>query len=264
MENLKTYREYGAELERRLRLKTFPVAIKLLEKEKDIPEGAKRPLKDFGHHFSLCQTLEMSRRDGKIMAMLKEDHWCFEPVVGYGLGEPPDYFLQGHNRYPKDVATLEAGKHYAEEFPRLEAGKYIGMASAPLPSTNFQPDVIMIYCDAAQLCLLLLGREYKDGRNLKCSISGHAACVYGVVPAVQSGECQMAVPCRGDHYRAMAGDEEMIFTVPAGKLEDLMLGLRAIEKTGSKLPVGYSFRPEYPLLDSYQKIGEMMGYLKKK
>ena len=262
MPDLKVYHEYGEELERRLHLKTSPLALKLLERAEDIPEGATRPLKDFGRHFSLCQVFQMSRREGRTLAMLKEDHWCFEPVVGYGMGEPPEYFMQGHNRFPKDVATLEAGKHYAEEFPRLNAGKYVGIATAPLPSTNFEPDAVMIYCDAAQLCLLLLGREYKDGYNLKCSISGHAACVYGVVPALQTGECQVAVPCRGDHYRAMAGDEEMIFTVPRGKLEDLMTGLRAIEATGSKLPVGYSFRPEYPLLESYRKIGEMMGYIK--
>jgi uncharacterized protein (DUF169 family) len=262
MADLKTYQEYGDELERRLRLKTFPLAIKMLENEKDIPDGAKRPLKDFGHHLSLCQVLQMSRREGRIMAMLKEDHWCFEPVVGFGLGEPPAYFMEGHNRYPKDVATLEAGKHYADEFPRLKVGEYVGMASAPLKSTNFEPDVVMIYGDSSQLCLLLLGREYKDGRNLKCEISGHAACVYGVVPAVKTGECQVAVPCRGDHYRAMASDEEMIFTVPRGKLDDLMAGLRAIEKTGSKLPVGYSLLPQYPLLESYKKIGQMMGYMK--
>ncbi len=262
MASLKVYQEYGEEIERRLRLKTFPLALKLLKRGEEIPEGAKRPQKDFGHHLSLCQVFQISRREGKIMAMLKEDHWCFEPVVGYGLGEPPDYFMQGHNRYPKDVATLEAGKHYAEEFPRLEVGKYIGIVSAPLKATSFEPDIVMIYCDSAQLCLLLLGREYKEGYNLKCSISGHAACVYGVVPALQSGECQVAVPCRGDHYRAMAADEEMIFTVPKNKLEDLVLGLRRIEATGSKLPVGYSFRPEYPLLESYKKIGEMMGYIK--
>jgi hypothetical protein len=52
MADLKRYREYGDELERRLRSKTFPLAIKLLKKEKDIPEGAQKPLKDFGHHFS--------------------------------------------------------------------------------------------------------------------------------------------------------------------------------------------------------------------
>jgi len=43
MADLKRYREYGDELERRLRSKTFPLAIKLLKKEKDIPEGPKNP-----------------------------------------------------------------------------------------------------------------------------------------------------------------------------------------------------------------------------
>ncbi|HSB79421.1 MAG TPA: DUF169 domain-containing protein [Candidatus Methylomirabilis sp.] len=263
MADLKIYQEYGEELERRLRLKTFPLALKLLEKETDIPAGAKRPLKDFGHHLSLCQVFQMSRRDGRVMAMLKEDHWCFEPVVGYGLGEPPDFFMEGHNRYPRDVATLEAGRHYADEFPRLKVGQYVGIASGPLRATNFEPDLVMIYCDSSQLCLLLLGREYREGYNLKCQISGHAACVYGVIPALETGECQVAVPCRGDHYRAMAGDEEMIFTVPRRRLDDLMVGLRSIEKTGSKLPNGYSFLPEYPLPESYKKIGQMMGYMKR-
>jgi len=262
MTQIEAFQNCGEELERRLRLKTFPMALKLLRHEGEIPPGAVRPLRDLKYHLSLCQTYQLSRREGKVMAMLKEDHWCFEPVVGLGLGEPPQYFLDGHNRYPRDVATLEAGRHFAEEFPRLKVGQYIGLASAPLHGTPFEPDAVMIYCDSSQLCLLLLGREYKEGYNLKCALSGHAACVYGLVPAIQSGDCQVAVPCRGDHYRAMTGDEEMIFTVPRGRLEDLMTGLRYIEKTGSKLPTGYSFQPEYRLPEAYQKIADMMGYLK--
>jgi uncharacterized protein (DUF169 family) len=261
MMDLSAYHGFGEELERRLRLKTFPVAMKLLENESDIPEGAIRPVQDFGHHLSLCQAFQLSRREGKAMAMLKEDMWCFEPVIGYGLAEPPEYFIQGHNRYPKDVATLKAGSRFAHELPRLEAGKYIGVVSAPLIKTNFEPDLIMIYGDTAQLNLLLLGREYRDGRNLTCSLSGHAACVYAVVPAVLSGECQVAVPCRGDRYRAMAGDDEMIFTVHRQKLEDLIVGLRHVNSTGSKLPNGYSFQPEYPLFESYEKIAKMIGYI---
>jgi len=261
MRDVEGYQAWGEELERRLRLKTAPLALKLLEREHEIPAGAKRPLKDFGHHLSLCQAFQLSRRTGVTVAMLREDHWCCEPVIGYGLGEPPAYFLDGHNRYPRDVASLEAGRHYAEEFPRVPVGKYVGSISAPLRATPVAPDLVMIYCDSAQLCLLLLGREYHDGYNLKCEISGHAACVYGVVPALQAGECRVAVPCRGDHYRAMAGDDEMIFTVPVTKLEALLDGLRSIEKTGSKLPTGYSYLPEYPLPDSYRKIAGMMGYL---
>jgi len=157
-------------------------------------------------------------------------------VVGYGIAESPQYFLEGYNRFPEDVATLEAGRNYAHDFPRLPVGRYIGIMAAPLPVTKFEPDLVLIYCDSAQLSLLLLGREYKNGHYLKCSLSSHAACVYSVVPAIQTGECCVAVPCRGDHYEAMAADDEMIFSVPHAKLEDLMLGLRYLETAGSKLP----------------------------
>jgi uncharacterized protein (DUF169 family) len=112
MAELECYHGYGDELERRLRLKTFPLALKLLENEGDMPDEAERPLRDFGHHLSLCQAFQISRREGATIAMLKEDNWCPEPVIGYGLGDPPEYFLEGHNRFPRDVETLEAGKHY--------------------------------------------------------------------------------------------------------------------------------------------------------
>ena len=261
MADLEAYHGYGDELERRLRLKTFPLALKLLENEGDIPDGSQRPIRDFGHHLSLCQAFQISRREGTAVAMLEEDNWCPEPVIGYGLGEPPKYFLEGHNRFPHDVENLEAGSHYAQQFPRLEVGKYVGVVSAPLRTANFEPDFVVIYCDSAQLSLLLLAREYKEGYDLKCSLSSHAACVYGVVPAVISGECQVAMPCRGDHYRAMAGDDEIIVTVPKGRLEDLMAGLKYVNSTGSRLPRGYTFLPEYPQRESYEKIAKMMGYL---
>jgi len=254
------FQAWGDELERRIRLKTFPLAIKMLEKDQDIPEGAQRPLRDFGFSLSLCQSFQISRREGATMANLAEDMWCFEPVVAYGLGEAPEYFLEGHNRYPKDVATLEAGRNYAREFPRLEVGKYVGVVSAPLTRASFQPDLVMIYCDSSQLSLLLLGREWKEGYSLRVALSSHAACVFGVVPALISGECQVAIPCRGDHYGAMAGDDELIFTVPLARMEDLVAGLRHVERTGSRLPHGYRLSPEYNQTESYEKTAMMMGH----
>jgi uncharacterized protein (DUF169 family) len=228
------WNEYGEELDRRVRPKTFPLAVKLLKNEEDIPKEAQRPQRDLGHRLMLCQGFQLSRRDGITVAMLREDMWCHEPVIGYGLQEPPEYFSEGHTRFPRDVSSLEAGRHYADEFA-------------------------MIYCDGAQLSLLLLAREWKDGYNLPCNLSSHAACVYGVVPAMASGRCQVAIPCRGDHYSAMAGDEEMVFTVPRGKLEDLITGLRYVEKTGSLLPRGYNLPPEYPQADNYEEIAKIMG-----
>ena len=262
--NLKELQKCGEELRSRLYLKTFPLAVKLLEKEDAIPKEAMRPLRDLGYHLELCQAYATSRREGTLIAMLLEDMWCVEPVIGYGLVKPPQYFLEGHNRFPQDVATSEAGKNYASDFPRLPAGKYIGVMSAPLKTAIFEPDVVMMYGDSPQLSLLLLAREYKVGHDLKCNISSHAACVYSIVPAIQTGECRVAIPCRGDHYSAIAGDEEWIFTAPIGKLEDLMTGLRYLETTGSKLPRNYRMRREPELPESYMKLAKMAGMLKEK
>jgi uncharacterized protein (DUF169 family) len=261
MPDIKTCHQASEELERRLRLKTLPVAFKLLTKESDIPKEALRPRKDMGYHLAACQGLQLSRRDGATVAMLKEDHWCAEAVIGYGLGEAPEYFMQGHNRYPDDVDNLEAGRHYAEEYPKLPLNKYTGTVSAPLRATTFEPDIIIIYCDSTQLSLLMLAREYKDGYNLKTALSSHAACVYSVVPPMLNDDFQVSIPCRGDHYHAMAGDEELIFSLPGSKLDMLLSGLRYVEKIGSELPKGYSFRPEYPLKEPYAKIGKMMGFI---
>jgi len=259
MTELETLHKYGEELEKRLHLKTFPLAVKLIEKEEDIPEGAVRPLRDLGYHMPLCQAFATSRRDGTLMAELKEDMLCFEPVVGYGMAEPPQYFLDGNNRFPQDVESLDVGKNYATDFPRLPVGKYIGVISAPLMAANFKPDLVIVYCDSAQLSLLLLAREYKIGYDLKQSLSSHAACVYSVVPAIQTGECRIAIPCRGDHYFAIAGDDELVFAIPVEKLDDLMEGLRFLETTGSKLPKNYSMmhEPEFP--ESYMEIARMTG-----
>jgi uncharacterized protein (DUF169 family) len=268
MPDLETYRDWGTELERRLRLRSHPLAIRLLEDESDVPTDAARPRSEEGTRLSLCQAFERSRRDGDTVAMLGEDMWCFEPVVGYGLEEPPAAFLDGDNRYPDDVATRKAGRRYAEEFPKLDTDRYVGVLSAPLDSTPVEPHVVTLYLDSEQLSLLLLGREYRGGDNLACSLSAHAACVYGVVPAIQEGRCQVAVPCRGDRYAAMADPDEMIATVPTQELgptqgrclADVMDGLKEVEETGSHLPSSRRVQVEYPLSESYERIASEMEY----
>jgi len=258
MVKLDALHRYADELERRVRLQTFPLAVKLLESEKSVPKGAERPLQDFGYRLALCQGYALSRKEGKTVAMFKEDMWCCEPIIGYGWAAPPQYFLDGYNRYPQDVENLDAGKNYVSDLPCLSIGRYTGVVSAPLLKANFQPDLVIMYCNSVQLSLLLLAREYKDGHDLNCHLSSHAACVYAVVPSIESGNSQIAIPCRGDRYLALAGDDEIIFTVPTGKLEELLEGLRHIEKYGSRLPRNPYMGCEPELPESYLKILGML------
>ena len=122
MLSLSDFNSFGEEIERRLLLRTSPIAIKLLETEKDIPEGALRPKRDLGFHLGLCQAFAMSRRERKTVAMLKGDHWCYLPVIAFGLAEPPDFFLQGNTFFKFSVGDLKAAGNLAKSFPRLEHG----------------------------------------------------------------------------------------------------------------------------------------------
>ena len=263
MTTLSNLNSFGEEIEKRLLLRTSPLAIKLLEKEEDIPEGAIRPKRDLGYHLGLCQGFAKSRREKEIVAMLKEDNWCFTPVLAFGLAEPPDFFLEGYTNYPERIASLEAAKYLARsgrQYPSLEYGKYIGVVSAPLKTANFTPDLVVIYCNSAQLRCLLLGIKYKDGYQVTSTLEPGGSCVQSIVPVIKSGECQVAVPCGGDHMHAMARDDEMIFSLPTDRLEDLMLGLRHFDEIGAGCSsLNPDMRPDYQLSENYVKVGKMMG-----
>lgn len=257
---LSDLRSCGEELERLLLLRTSPIAVKLLKSEKDIPEGAVRPKRDLGFHLGLCQAFAMSRREKATMAMLKEDHWCYAPVLALGLAESPAYYLEGNTYFQGMVGDANAARQLAETMPRLEYGKYAGVASAPLKTTNFEPDLVVIYCNTNQLRCLLSGVKYKDGYMISPRLDPGGACIHSTVPVILSGDCHVTVPCGGDRRHALAQDDEMIFSIPRGRLEDLMLGLRHFEEIG----FGYTrFAPEmkaeYPLFKHYITVGKMIG-----
>lgn len=254
------YNEYGMRIEEQIRPSSYPIAVKLIESERDIPKGAKMPRRDYGACMATCQCFALSRKYGETVAQVFEDMWCPEPVIGFGFRVPSEYFLEGNNRYPGGVASLEAGANWAKGFPRLEAGRRIGLVSAPLRTATFEPDVAVIYCNSAQLLRLLLGIAYEDGRDVATVLSGHSACVYAVVPALLNGKCQVAVPCRGDRGRAGAYDDEMIFSVPKVQIGRLAHGL---EQNGTGYyPTGISMVPEYELSPSYAELARQLGMRK--
>jgi len=251
------YNKLGEKMEQQLRLNTSILAVKMLTNEDEVPEGAIRPLERFGKCLSTCQVFALSRRFGETVAQLFEDMWCPEPVIGFGLAEPPEYFFEGKTRYPVGVKTLEAGANWAKEFPRFETGKYVGVVSAPLTKASFEPDVAVVYCDSAQLLRLLLGLAYEDGRDITTVLGGHSACVYAVVPSMLKGECQASVPCRGDRGYAGTQDYEMIFTIPRDQIERVVEGM---DQPGtSDSPTRFSMNPEYMLSEGYAEITKLMG-----
>ena len=252
------FNSYGEELEKLLHLKTSPIAIKMLEKEEDIPKEAVRPKRDRGYHLAQCQAFAMTRRNRETIAMLKEDNWCWAPLIGYGLVEPFDEDTISPRIYI--VENMEAAKNVAKNFPHLEHGKYIGIVSAPLKTASFEPDLVLIYSNTAQLRSELLAVKYKEGFLVTSKFDPIDSCVYSVVPVILNGQYRITLPDPGDYERAMAGEDEIIFSVPAGKLEELISGLRHFEK----MKMGYThfttvMQPDFPQPPFYKELFRKWG-----
>lgn len=259
MATLKELNGFGEELRNQLLLKTYPIAIKLLEKESEIPKEATRPKRDLGHHIALCQGFSMSRREGATVVMTKADHWCYVPVIALGHAESPEFVLEGNMDYPSRIADLETAKKIAKNAAHLDLGKYSAIVSAPLDSATFIPDLVTIYGDSAQLRFLLSAIRYKNGYRVTSLLEPGGACVQATVPVLKTGECNVAVPCMGDRTLALAQDDEMIFSIPTNKMDDLMAGMRHFDKTGPVSPIKFNMRFDYQLMESYKKTGRLVG-----
>jgi uncharacterized protein (DUF169 family) len=258
MTTIAEFNSYGEELERLLLLRTAPIAVKMLGKEADIPKEAVRPKRDRGYHLAQCQAFALTRRQGETIAMLKEDNWCWAPLIGYGLVEPFDEKTISPMFYI--VENMKAAKKVAKSFPRFEHGKYIGILTAPLKTASFKPDMVLIYSNTAQLRSLLLAIKYKEGKLVQSEFDPIDSCVYSVVPVIKNGDYRITLPDPGEYERAMTGEDEIILSVPAAKLEELVTGLRFFEER----KMGYSrlnrqMTPDFPQPPFYKELFKMWG-----
>ena len=248
---------YGTDLLNMLVLRTYPIAIKMLKDESEIPQGAVRPKRDLKTHYSACQAFGIVRRRGTNLAMFLEDHWCFEPIIGYGLVEPPKDFLEGSGS-AFFVQDKEGARKRSQEIPLIPCGKYAGMVLAPLHKANFSPDLTMIYCNASQLRHMLFALMNKNGRRVTSTLDPIWSCVHSIVPSLLNGTCEVTVPDPGDFERASVGDDEMILTVPTVQMSEFMDGVYYYEKRG----MGYrSFGRE--LKGDFQQPPFYQDYFKK-
>ncbi len=221
---LSEFNRCGEELEKRLMLRTSPVAIKMLEKESDIPQGAFRPFKDRGYHLAQCQAFALSRREKTTVAMLKEDHWCPAPLIGYGLVKKTDDKIQQTQTY--------------DSFPY---GKYVGIVTAPLRQASFQPDVVIVYSNTSQLRGLIMSMSGEESAQINSRYLP-PSCTYSVVNVMTSGKYWVVLPDPGEYQRAVGTEDEMMFAVPGAKVETLVAGLIKSEKSA------FDYRHHYPLM----------------
>ena len=92
-----------------IRPQTFPVAIRMLKPGEEIPEKARRPLRDFKKLSMNCQVIDMARRHGWLIALTREDSICSPGVTALGFDTRTHIYTSGTLCAGMYTETKEAG-----------------------------------------------------------------------------------------------------------------------------------------------------------
>ena len=58
----------------------------------------------------------------------------------------------------------------------------------PVHACTFMPDVIVMHINGMMASQMMIVKNWMDGGDITCQLSGHAGCVYAIVPTIQNQE----------------------------------------------------------------------------
>ncbi|WP_226617547.1 DUF169 domain-containing protein [Cytobacillus firmus] len=236
---------------------TFPLAIRVMKKEDSMPDRFKRPARDFNKTFSICQGVTMSRRYGWSIAMGKEDLSCPIAKIAFGFEEELDYYSEGNLTDGMYTKTCDLGaltEAAVPKFTKEEAGTVL---MSPLGRASFEPDVITVYGNSAQVMRMVAGALYHTGGEITSTFTARADCADIVIKTIQTGKPQVILPCYGDRVFGQTHDHEMAFTIPFSMADEFADGLKQTHKGGVRYPVPAYLQYEAKYPDTYEKLNEM-------
>ena len=231
---------------------TFPVAIKVLKSEAEIPEKTRRPFQQMKKRIAICQGIGMARKLGWAIAMGKEDMQCSLGAAPFGFFKNIDFFNEGNLAAGMFTASKEVGKKEEDLIDRFDFGVNSHILVAPLSRAAFEPDLLMIYGNPAQIMRLIQGALYNEGGAIQSSAMGRLGCA-AIITVIKNDECRFLVPGNGDRIFGMTQDWEMSFMIPASKVDAVLDGLAKTHKGGIRYPITSFFNFEATFPPSYQE-----------
>jgi uncharacterized protein (DUF169 family) len=250
--NLEDFREAGNDLYHRLHLPTYPVAIKYIKREDEIPEKAVRPSAN-GQQWSLCQAITYARRWGWHSAMTEKDNFCVPSSASHQwVDVTMEELLESQVRqgWRKDRAAEERKFDYiAKTVYGSQEGRdmlarmkqYIGFICSPLTKTIVAPDSVLIYGDGGHVSHMIQALCYDYTEPVSSRFEGFGeSCFKGGLWPFISGRPQVVIPGMGDRAFSGTSEHEIAVGIPATKLSTLT---EHLFQSGGRQNMGLPLKP---------------------
>jgi len=252
------YERLDNQLNTYLRLATFPVAVKLLKDLKSI-ENIKY-LKKPESKLAICQIFSYARYYGWTMVCTKDENLCPLASISLGFENSSRLFEEGAFFIGRYNETKEAAKKTTKSMPKIPFGQYNAILSGALGRIDFEPDLILIWGNSAQIMRIIQGYLWKKGGRVSMSTFCDGVCADTISKAIITGKLQIAFPCLGDRRFGMALDSDLIASIPINIVDNIIEGIEKTHKAGTRYPIPYQIStPEF-----FVKLKKQLDKLSKK
>ncbi|HUW64439.1 MAG TPA: dephospho-CoA kinase [Spirochaetia bacterium] len=225
-------------MESLLRLKSFPVAFKMLASKTELEQVPF--LRRTDKKVTLCQLITLVRTfDWTVGAQLADFVSPTCPSI-LGLTDIPDINKDGTFRSIVWVKNRADARKYEDSIPRLPMGKYEAVVMAPLIYNPFDPDIVLIYANPAQMMLLINSLQFEDYEVMQFYCVGESSCSDAIARCYLTGKPSLTIPCYGERRYGHAQDEDLVMALPAGMMEKALRGMDALYQRGIRYPISFA------------------------
>jgi uncharacterized protein (DUF169 family) len=253
---LKNFSELSNQLERLLRLRTYPIIYKFVKKGEEIPvQNVRFPKR----RLLLCQIVNISRTYGWTFACTTKN--LILPNCGsiVGLNVVPDELENGTMVHDVWFSSIEDAIKYNKNMVRIPTGLHDAIIISPLHKITFDPDLIVIYANAAQMILIINSLQWENYKKLKFSCVGESSCSDAVANCFMTGEPSLTIPCFGERRFAGVMDDELVIALPPDMLEKIINGLKKLKERKISYPIclhGITQDPYEGIPKTYHSISD--------
>ena len=251
------YEKLDNQLNKYLRLATFPVAVKLIQDLKNL-ENIKF-LKKPENKIAMCQIFSYARYYGWTMVCTKDENICPLAEISLGFEESHLLFEEGAFFVGRYNETKEAAIKTTATLPKIPSGKYNAILAGALSRVGFEPDLILIWGNSAQIMRIIQGYLWKKGGRVSMSTFCDGVCADTISNAMLTDDLQIAFPCLGDRRFGMAMDTDLIASIPISIVNEIIEGLEKTHEAGTRYPIPYQIStPEF-----FVKLKKQLDKVKK-
>ena len=230
------WKEASNDLKKRMSLRTEPIAYRKFAKASELDDIENLTRWKQGAVF--CQMPFLARVQEMTVGITREDKMGDRCKGIHGLLPRDENDLQKEAKMLSTtwMPSQEEGMKQQRDYPRIPPGEAVALS--PLAKEKFEPEVILIYGNPAQLMMIMCGMQKVKYKRYPFFFIGEGACVDSLGQCYNTGEPALAIPCYGERAMGQVMDDEIVLALTPDYFKQALVGLEILRKIGFKYPIG--------------------------